>query len=424
MLQLTWLKINKFRNVKPGTELHFVPKFNVLLGKNASGKTTLLDLVASISNDSLFKYEAEEAEGFDIEYRYGAEDCSFRVRTSHLPSMDSYAGQDTLQTLGIAAEPSKRRTWTLEVVDSNNFRLCSCEVDGNIAKYTLGTECKYEHVVPPEVSAKWSIQECLLNAWNECPSEETKKPLAPLVVMSWLRRMVNFSLRYGEALDEFHMMTCAMVTLRKSYLDSVFMPLEVTNALQERLKKSPDNYPTVFLFSEVQALARVLPLLGFASGEFRPQLARRVSNNGDSTYEFKNVEFLLARQTGDMIRADLLSFGQKRLLAFFWYLAVRGDLPVVADELANGLHHEWIEACVKELSERQSFLATQNPLLLDYLPAGMPDTTLVHCSTDSTNGHGTMCWRNFNEDEQKRLDTAYSVGIQQVSEILRSEGLW
>ena len=67
---------------------------------------------------------------------------------------------------------------------------------------------------------------------------------------------------------------------------------------------------------------------------------------------------------------DLLSYGQKRLLSFYWYLAVRADQPVVADELANGLHYEWIDACVNELSERQSFLATQNPLLMDYLPAG------------------------------------------------------
>ncbi len=46
MVRLTRLKIDRFRNVKPGTDLRFGPTFNVLLGKNATGKSTLLDVIA------------------------------------------------------------------------------------------------------------------------------------------------------------------------------------------------------------------------------------------------------------------------------------------------------------------------------------------------------------------------------------------
>jgi ATPase subunit of ABC transporter with duplicated ATPase domains len=47
MNKLTKLTINKFRNVKP-TTLEFRPGINVVLGKNAAGKTTLLRLLATV----------------------------------------------------------------------------------------------------------------------------------------------------------------------------------------------------------------------------------------------------------------------------------------------------------------------------------------------------------------------------------------
>lgn len=48
MNKLTKLTINKFRNVKP-TTLEFRPGINVVLGKNAAGKTTLLRLLATVT---------------------------------------------------------------------------------------------------------------------------------------------------------------------------------------------------------------------------------------------------------------------------------------------------------------------------------------------------------------------------------------
>jgi len=70
---------------------------------------------------------------------------------------------------------------------------------------------------------------------------------------------------------------------------------------------------------------------------------------------------------GGFITQDRLSYGQKRLLMFYYYLASNPDI-VIADELVNGLHHQWIRAAIEEIGERQAFLTSQNPLLLDYLP--------------------------------------------------------
>ncbi|MGD0094558.1 MAG: AAA family ATPase, partial [Planctomycetota bacterium] len=46
MVKLKRLKIHKFQNFVPGVELRFDDKLNVLLGKNGTGKTTLLNLIS------------------------------------------------------------------------------------------------------------------------------------------------------------------------------------------------------------------------------------------------------------------------------------------------------------------------------------------------------------------------------------------
>jgi ATPase subunit of ABC transporter with duplicated ATPase domains len=64
MLRLRRLKINKFRAVKPGVELVFHDGFNVLLGRNATGKTTLLDLISMALR---FDFSSIRDEDFDLE---------------------------------------------------------------------------------------------------------------------------------------------------------------------------------------------------------------------------------------------------------------------------------------------------------------------------------------------------------------------
>jgi hypothetical protein len=140
------------------------------------------------------------------------------------------------------------------------------------------------------------------------------------------------------------------------------------------------------------------------------------------------MDFHFQRFDGSRISHERLSFGQKRLFAFLWYLAVRRNLPVVADELFNGLHHDWIKICLDRLYERQSFLATQHPYLLDHVPVESAEgvkKSFVRCTLENdAEGHEQMVWRNFTDEEAERFFVAHQTGVQFVSEILKSEGLW
>jgi hypothetical protein len=60
LAKITRLKIEKFRNVAPGTELVFAGGINVLLGKNGTGKTTLLRLLEAITRLNFSPFAEEE----------------------------------------------------------------------------------------------------------------------------------------------------------------------------------------------------------------------------------------------------------------------------------------------------------------------------------------------------------------------------
>jgi hypothetical protein len=121
-----------------------------------------------------------------------------------------------------------------------------------------------------------------------------------------------------------------------------------------------------------------------------------------------------------------LSYGQRWLLAFEAYLA-QDALVVVADELVNGLHHQSIQTGLQHIGERQAFLTSQNPLLLDDLTLESPEQvarSFVRCAVVEHEGKEKWEWRNLTEQEAQSVFEAHEVGIQQVSETLETRGLW
>ena len=151
---------------------------------------------------------------------------------------------------------------------------------------------------------------------------------------------------------------------------------------------------------------------------------KRLVDNYEN-WHYRLLRFQFTRR-GAIFSHEALSYGQKRLLAFLYYLAVNEHI-VIADELVNGLHHEWITLCLQQIGERQAFLTSQNPLLLDYLPPGSVEQAqqrYILCRSEPTEKGEELVWENMPAEEAERFFRAYSVGIQHVSEVLMSKGLW
>jgi hypothetical protein len=168
--------------------------------------------------------------------------------------------------------------------------------------------------------------------------------------------------------------------------------------------------------------------LGFTSASMQLELLRRESM-GEPKRWFRNLgelRFHFVKEDGTRLRHDQLSFGQRRLFAFFYYAAIQTNV-IVADELTNGLHHAMIGQCLEVIGERQAFLATQNPLLLDNLTFENTEDvrrTFILCATERDDGQERMVWRNMTADEAENFYRDYKVGISHVNDILRSWGLW
>ena len=80
--RLKRLKIVKFRDVRPGTELHFSDGWNVLVGHNATGKTTLLNLISMALRGD---FSALHEEPFELEYLLQWEGGQEETTIRHVP---------------------------------------------------------------------------------------------------------------------------------------------------------------------------------------------------------------------------------------------------------------------------------------------------------------------------------------------------
>jgi hypothetical protein len=253
------------------------------------------------------------------------------------------------------------------------------------------------------------------------------------------------TVRFDESLDVFRTVMTPARTLAAMHVTRsptnptpFFVPgvwpanLTLPRSLKVRLEPLYQADPTSsrFVFSDrdLDFLGSAVRTMGFDLGQASIDVLARRSVGPHLDYvELGNLAFRFQfEEGGDMVFHDRLSYGQKRLLTFFCYLDMCPDI-VVADELVNGLHHAWIDAAIAALGERQSFLTSQNPLLLDYLPITSPEQvreSFIFCRSERRERWPRWIWENMSAEDAVELLAAYDVGIEHVSEILQSRGLW
>ncbi len=446
MVKLKRLKIDKFRNVAPGTELHFRDSRNVLLGKNATGKTTLLNLIVAVLGG---RFETFRDEAFELEYELKAPqgDVTIHLRNRLIESkfspieskfspsdgpLMSYAPEDLVMGEG-------DRFWA------------SCEVQFQLGdkprKYLLkvegtdwvlqegSTELRRTPLGSPLLDGYFMGEMMMwFQAWSKRnPQLLSMSELATLMLelrsqgLSHLQRFDESLIYLDELTRSKSLFESFQVGGARWILASEYRSNSIRQHLRGRLEANPSEDRLLLRDSdpEMDFLARVVHLLNFASGEVR--LQRTARNAGPpERIEFGDLQFYFGRKDGSEIDGSRLSYGQKRLLSFYYYLDCSAAC-VVADELVNGMHHEWIEACLEDLGERQAFLTSQNPLLLDFLgfeTAEEVRSSFVLCSSDLQGESEQLRWENMSPEDSEGFFQAYQVGIQHVSEILRTRGLW
>jgi hypothetical protein len=212
-------------------------------------------------------------------------------------------------------------------------------------------------------------------------------------------------------------------SIKRGRVQSYGEELSISMQLWLRGEEGDVDFLEADLADVVPELADAAQTLGLAKLRFLIRRTDRLVDNTNTIDTMKGITFKAILPNGSEFEHDKLSFGQKRMLTFLWYAAANKHGPIIVDELANGLHHAWIAKCFEVIGDRQAFLSTQNPLILDFLDFTSAEHTarsMVRCEVSERGWR----WGNLNTEEAERLYRACQANFMHVSEILRSEGLW
>ncbi len=428
-VRLKWLKIEKYRNVAPGTELRFSEGFNVLLGKNGTGKTTLLKLIAMIVRDDLSPLAAGPC---DISYAFALPGVTVDVRVKN----------EQVPPALLPDEPQFSYSYE-----------ASAKLDGNEKSYRAsGSPSKFQYFVDGEpIDKKPALQPrsplgpqflgILLNLFGldlEFLGHEgaSFRGAGQLMLASANRG------RFDEGLGGFLALTegdtdSAREDLRAAQVHFVvdssgkllsgglaFASDEIVRAIGP--KELNETIP--LQHTELGFLQAVVTAMDFRDAVLLMRRWKKTvdSSTGEQRVTYARFEFNFTLRDGEIITHKDLSYGQKRLLSFLYYVAANPDI-IIADELMNGMHRDWAQLCVDEIIGHQSFLAGQDPLLFDFLSFESEDDvakSFILCTLEPRDGRGHFVWKNLDPKTAASFYRAYEAGIQHVSEILYTKGLW
>ncbi|HEX4422654.1 MAG TPA: AAA family ATPase, partial [Kofleriaceae bacterium] len=364
------IKVNQFRSVEPGTELCFSEGLHVVLGKNASGKSTLLDLIAaSLAVD--FEQSSFADEPLDLEFtlRVGALHLDMAIKRSLREANASGTAEDveglkrSLREQGryVLRAPSGLK---ITVVLSSDD-LPQRTVEGvDPARYGLDEPLKWRHQLPPLAPELGGLS----NLWLE-GSKTWESVVHLLGGDSFLGRWRDKSFRMAEGdelLDELEGDDSFAILLGKSMNSHPYLlPEKLFKAFQ--LKASQLDGSALEMPLDLEPLlASFIREMGFTEGRMSLGPPRVERHSGQEVFAYSSPTFIFYRDGHFVRRVDQLSYGQRRLFALGWYLCVC-DIAIL-DEPSNGLHESWIAFLVSQLHGRQVFLTSQNRELLDMLP--------------------------------------------------------
>jgi energy-coupling factor transporter ATP-binding protein EcfA2 len=418
------LTVHQFRDVAAETTLRFRDSINVLLGKNATGKTTLLNLIAAACS---LNFRAFAREPFAVSFLLVSGDSVLDVHLANArqaSSSDPASVDDVTQRLaqGIL---SPRVSLSLSVGGTVRFR--STIAKGKVVQEIDGQSMDERPVEVP-VLDNHLLLATLFGSTR--PTREFFVRARTLLAPLWNTTEI---LRLDESLGYFDdVVTGDSAAIRvmgagkgefHAFGDNV--PAEIVEAAVRLVRRRPES--ATLQIRDVPILRTLAQQMGFRSASLYAQRAEKsADSDGPWSASYSSFRFEFTRHDGSTIDHKWLSYGQKRLVGFYYWL---GAYPgfAIADELVNGLHHAWIDNCIAALHGRQAFLTTQNPLLLDYLPfesEGDVAESFVVCKSGLEDGTETIHWQNIGERESHGFYRAYKAGIQHVSEILATRGLW
>jgi energy-coupling factor transporter ATP-binding protein EcfA2 len=423
-LRLRSLKVHAFRDVRPGTELRFGDGFHLILGKNATGKSTLLELLAAVSVLNFRgDFFAETPFHLEAEFKVGKISVHAEVRRTFEPVRIKSAGDSFLEMaprdeadviVRVEHPEVPLRQW-VRVRTGDKVYVFSGDPRGEGAEHRA-TITLLGGVDPLSFSTSQFVG---FGATVELEGGSRVHPDA----WSTYRRVVDTpgtGAPFDEATGALNVLTGGGFNVVRGEAFRSY-----SSWLPATLDFSARGEPVTRDLYEDPLLKTVVERLGYDGAKLYFGPGRSVSVG----WAYSSPSFQFFRKGKAVRRQDQLSFGQQRLFSFAWYLACNPDV-VIADELVNGLHREWIDWCVEAMRDRQCFLTSQNPILVDAVPFASEEDVrrgIILCEAipDASGETNQLSWRQLDDREVALVGGALRQSrLDQLSDILHALDLW
>jgi hypothetical protein len=426
-MKLTRLVVHHYRNVTPGTELVFSPSFNWVLGENGSGRTALLELISTVVGSD---FSGLIREAFSLEYELSFPGMALHVTVRNEPGTGELspeaASRRGAALLSLRAPAAEGLSPHIDV----DLRLEAPDSRLRMRADAAGIHCDVDGETAWSRAMHWSLLDrsvwTLLFMTAQFIGKDMKERLKQLLRRTFLLAPQ----RFDEALGMFERIGAIRYAMEVRDgevfpLGLMALPTWMPAWLRERVEQEP-SADVLELRHDAMArsfLASFVRLAGFEAGRLRVEVQEKRSFENGGRVGFGGFTFHFTRPGGRELSGAELGFGQKRLLSFLYYLDVNEDFAVL-DELANGLHPRWVEACLRELGTRQAFLTSQNPLPFEHAAFASVEelrTSLVLCAPG---GREHIGWANLAPDAAAKLLDAHRQGARPLGTLLREQGLW
>jgi energy-coupling factor transporter ATP-binding protein EcfA2 len=438
MVRLASIEFTKLKNVRSGTRLTFPKSGAVLLGKNGTGKTTLLQYLVALCTADLSAFVSNEP--FDVSATFifdtGAR-ATLRLEGTPSTSLPLPRELSDIARYLPASESTKLELVIVPPDQDVKYRIII--VDNRAELY-----CNDQPLCTPfpVTNPQYQLANCAFRL-SDLIAEPKNSPLSSkasvFAAAFELIKLQGALCRYDEGLDYFRMLTDE----NSSYLSLEIVvsavaepsvqhvrgtiyrvPSSLLDALTHKWPATSESESFSAKHAGIDFLTDFVRLCKFSGATaIAPIDARRVVNDTSVSNQCKSLRFVFELGK-DSFSHTSLSFGQKRFLGYLYYLGCNTQIGI-ADELVNGMHHEWIEHCLDAACiDRQMFYTSQNPLLLDFLVFESDAEVSERFVTCKLNEEGGFVWENFDANTGSEFYRLYKAGIQHVSDILRTKGWW
>lgn len=436
-LHLRSLTIRRYEQFEDCPPIEFSPGENLILGINGAGKTRLLWLIHAVLR---FNYEALIEQAFDVAFEISMQsqeqpDIVLRGEVRNQPSTlsleppwDLDAQQRAVAMLSREPAPGEglHLRFRIETAEQKSFEYSVERGRGVIRRD------EEETVIGPVDKSRplnRLVQHLLFETPGWMPDVSHHLFDAISLVVFFVRET---DADFMALVEQFAYKWERGILLPLSVQSTTWLPLinHLVSHLANHLRqgKRHDQPEAGFaaapmVYARDSVLAPLLEALSADEISFRFKITREDIHR-PGYVEGRGIEIRVRFRSGVEVADSALTFGQRRLITIGVIALLRARIPILVDELDNGLHPGMVEAAMGFIAGRQSFIASHNRLVVDLVDYDSPEDLQrkVHICRRAEDGSQRLV--QLSDEEARDVFEKIDVGIMHPSDVLRTEGLW